>query len=90
MPNLLRVLWERHRAVLDPVRDVRDLVQLAYRGKLLGDRARLVEQAPDRPRELRRRLLEQVQRGEGDWHGRRVLDRTEGEDDLQTCEVTGR
>ena len=61
MPDLLCVLWEWHRAVLDAVRDRRDVVHAENARELLGDRGRLVEEASEREREVGGGRLEEVE-----------------------------
>ena len=74
VPDFLRVLWERHRAVLNAVRDRRDVVHAADARELLRDRRRLVEEATEREREVGGGRLEEVEGGEGDGHGCGALD----------------
>ena len=90
MPDLLCVLWERHRAVLNAIRDRRDVINPTDARELLRDRGRLVEEAPEREGKVRGGCLEEVEGGKGDGHGCGVLHRAEGKDDLQTCELGGR
>ena len=58
--DLLGVFGEGDLPVCYPVRDVRHLVELPDGRQLLCDRARLVEEAPHRERELDRCLLQEI------------------------------